>query len=95
MVNNDLVKKKTIALDPDTYERLSKFAAQMRIDNPGGGFVSMGTAVGVLLDAYIPYSELKKMQADDYEQEQLSLQAYAANAEANDPQYLEPENETK
>jgi len=46
----DLVKKKTIALDLDTYERLSKFAAQLRIDNPGGGFVSMGAAVYVLLD---------------------------------------------
>jgi hypothetical protein len=46
----DLVKKKTIALDYDTYERLSKLAAQLRIDNPGGGFVSMGAAVGVLLD---------------------------------------------
>jgi hypothetical protein len=48
----DLIKKRTIALDYETYERLSKFAAQLRIDNPGGGFVSMGAAVGVLLDHY-------------------------------------------
>jgi len=52
MANNDLVKKKTIALDPDTYERLSKLAAQLRIANPGGGFVSMSAAVGVLLEGW-------------------------------------------
>jgi hypothetical protein len=95
MANTDLVKKKPVALETATYKRLSDLAAQLRIDNPGGGFVSMSTAVGVLLDAYIPYSELKKMQADDYEQEQLSLKSYAANAQKNDPQYLELENETE
>ena len=46
----DLVKKKTVNFDLDTYERLSKLAAQLRMDNPGGGFVSMSAAVTVLLD---------------------------------------------
>ena len=46
----DLVKKKTVNFDLDTYERLSKLAAQLRMDNPGGGFVSMSAAVAVLLD---------------------------------------------
>ena len=50
MANTDLVKKKPVALEVATYERLSKLAAQLRIDSPGGSFVSMSTAVGVLLD---------------------------------------------
>jgi hypothetical protein len=50
MANNDLVKKKPVALEVATYERLSKLAAQLRIDNPGGRFVSMSAAVGVLLN---------------------------------------------
>jgi len=66
MANNDLVKKKTIALDLDAYERLSKLAAQLRIDNPGGGFVSMGTAVGVLLDKY-EEQRVKVASAESYE----------------------------
>ena len=52
MANSDSVKKKPVALDVATYERLSKLAAQLRINNPGGGFVSMSTAVGVLLDSW-------------------------------------------
>ena len=48
----DLVKKKTVNFDLDTYERLSKLAAQLRMDNPGGGFVSMSAAVAVLLDGF-------------------------------------------
>ena len=52
MANNDLVKKKPVALEVATYKRLSDLAAQLRIDNPGGGFVSMSTAVGVLLDSW-------------------------------------------
>lgn len=50
MANSDLVKKKPVALEVATYERLSKLAAQMRIDSPGGSFVSMSAAVGLLLD---------------------------------------------
>lgn len=52
MANNDLVKKKPVGLEAATYKRLSDLAAQLRIDNPGGGFVSMSTAVGVLLDVF-------------------------------------------
>ena len=52
MANTDLVKKKPVALEVATYERLSKLAAQLRIDSPGGGFVSMSTAVAVLLDSW-------------------------------------------
>jgi hypothetical protein len=59
-----------------------------------------------LLDAYAVYSELKATQEEDWNQELISksrgycdepvsLQAYSASAEANDPRYLEPENETK
>jgi len=58
----------------------------------------------VLMDAYAMYSELKAMQEEDWNQELISksrgyceepvsLHVYAANAEANDPQYLEPKNE--
>ena len=52
MANNDLVKKKVVALEMATYERLSKLAAQLRIANPGGGFVSMSTAVERLLNSF-------------------------------------------
>ena len=52
MANNNLVKKKPVALEVATYERLSKLAAQLRIDNPGGGFVSMSTAVERLLNLW-------------------------------------------
>jgi len=76
----DQKENTSIALEVATYERLSKLAAQLRIDNPGGGFVSMSTAVEVLLDAY---------------EKPVSLRAYAADAEVNDPQFLQPENETE
>ena len=59
MANTDLVKKKPVALEVATYERLSKLAAQLRIDNPGGGFVSMSTAVGVLLDGWEKLNKIK------------------------------------
>ena len=59
MANNDLAKKKPVALEVATYERLSKLAAQLRIDNPGGGFVSMSTAVGVLLDGWEKLNKIK------------------------------------
>ena len=52
MANTDLVKKKPVSLEVATYERLSKLAAQLRIDNPGGGFVSMSTAVERLLNLW-------------------------------------------
>ena len=92
MANNDLVKKKPVALEVATYERLSKLAAQLRIDNPGGGFVSMSAAVGVLLDDYEVLRRLKTVMGLDGTIKSTSLRSYAANAEANDPQYLEPEN---
>ena len=57
MANNDLVKKKPVALEVATYERLSKLAAQLRIDNPGGGFVSMSTAVERLLNLWDAWKE--------------------------------------
>ena len=60
MANTDLVKKKPVALEVATYERLSKLAAQLRIDNPGGGFVSMSTAVAKLLDVF---NTLENIQA--------------------------------
>jgi hypothetical protein len=129
-------EKKNIALHLDTYERLSRLAAQLRIDNPGGRFVSMSEAVGLLLDKQKNQSDRTErialeiathiaekqigtakhakagtidpnhidpdMLADDWamfikqkfsEQESnISLKSYIANAEANDPQYLEPEN---
>ena len=99
-------EKKSVALELSVYAKLSKLAADLRAANPGGGFVSMSAAVGVLLDAYTVYSELKATQEEDWNQELISksrgyceepvsLQTYAANAEANDPQYLEPENETE
>lgn len=59
MAKSDLVKKKPVALEVATYERLSKLAAQLRIDNPGGGFVSMSTAVGVLLDGWEKLNKIK------------------------------------
>jgi hypothetical protein len=100
MANNDLVKKKPVALEVATYERLSKLAAQLRIDNPGGGFVSMSTAVGVLLDRWEgkdkhPFVDKILGEVKDRHNSNVSLQAYVANAEANDPQFLEPENETE
>ena len=52
MANTDLVKKKPVALEVATYERLSKLAAQLRIDNPGGRFVSMSAAVERLLNLW-------------------------------------------
>jgi len=90
MANNDLVKKKPVALEVATYERLSKLAAQLRIANPGGGFVSMSTAVERLLNFWDAWKEEQEKGAII---EPVSLQAYAANAEANDPQYLEPKKE--
>jgi len=69
MANSDLVKKKPVALEVATYKRLSDLAAQLRIDNPGGGFVSMSTAVGVLLDTYEMVEEMKAMQKADFEHE--------------------------
>jgi hypothetical protein len=68
---------------------LSKLAAQLRIDNPGGGFVSMSAAVERLLNLWDAWREEQEKEAIV---DPVSLQAYAANAEANDPQYLEPEN---
>lgn len=62
MANTDLVKKKPVALDVATYKRLSDLAAQLRIDNPGGGFVSMSTAVGVLLEGW---KELERIAKSD------------------------------
>ena len=62
MANNDLVKKKPVALELDTYEQLSKLAAQLRIDNPGGGFVSMSAAVAVLLGGW---KELERIASED------------------------------
>ena len=52
MANNDLVKKKPVALEVATYKRLSDLAAQLRIDNPDGGFVSMSAAVEGLLNLW-------------------------------------------
>jgi hypothetical protein len=40
-------------------------------------------------------NEWEEAQSTRIAQSSVSLQAYAANAEANDPQYLEPENETE
>jgi hypothetical protein len=55
----DCLESESIALDPKTYQRLSKLAAQLRIDNPGGGFVSMSAAVGVLLDKWEQFNKIK------------------------------------
>jgi len=110
-------EKKPVALDLDTYERLSRLAAQLRIDNPGGGFVSMSTAVAKLLDGWKELERIANSHdipiitsdnvmdsgrvvtgfLEQYfvKSEPFSLQTYAANAEANDPQFLEPENETE
>ena len=57
MANTDLVKKKPVALEVATYKRLSDLAAQLRIDNPGGGFVSMSTAVERLLNLWDAWKE--------------------------------------
>ena len=65
----DLVKKKTVNFDLDTYERLSKLAAQLRMDNPGGGFVSMSAAVARLLDSWSIVEEIKAAQKADLEHE--------------------------
>lgn len=45
-------ERKSVALEIDTYSRLSKLAADLRSANPGGGFVSMSVAVRVLLDKW-------------------------------------------
>lgn len=55
-------KKKPVALDAATYKRLGDLAAQLRIDNPGGGFVSMSVAVGVLLEGW---KELERIAKSD------------------------------
>ena len=95
MANNDLVKKKPVALDVDTYERLSKLAAQLRIDNPGGGFVSMSTAVGVLLQAW------DALEAQSYANPTLrasgapQFTTLMVNNFVNKHFPLEPENETE
>lgn len=52
MAKTDLVKKKVVGLDLDTYARLSKLAANLRAANPEGGFVSMSAAVAALLDLW-------------------------------------------
>ena len=85
MANTDLVKKKPVALEVATYERLSKLAAQLRIDNPGGGFVSMSTAVAVLLDKW-EEAEMVASAIDACMQSlpNVSLRAYIADAEANE-----------
>lgn len=59
MENKDLIRKKSIALDTQTYERLSKFAAQLRLNSEGGAFVSMGAAVAVLLGGYYEPTTIK------------------------------------
>ncbi len=83
----DLVKKKSIALNPETYTRLTRLAAELKLQRLDGGMVSLDMAVGVLLDFYKKWNERAT--------EPVSLQSYTADAEANEPQYLEPENETE
>ena len=79
MANTDLVKKKPVALEVATYERLSKLAAQLRIDSPGGSFVSMSTAVAVLLDKW----------------EEAGMVASVIDACMQSLPNLKPENETE
>ena len=43
-------EKKSVALEFSVYAKLSKLAADLRAANPGGGFVSMSTAVERLLN---------------------------------------------
>lgn len=85
MANTDLVKKKPVALEVTTYERLSKLAAQLRIDNPGGGFVSMSTAVSRLLDKW-EEAEMVASAIDACMQSlpNVSLRSYIADAESNE-----------
>lgn len=61
----DLVKKKTINLDLDTYERLSKFAAQLRVNS--GAYVSMSAAVGVLLDGFDVLKKCEELNKNEQE----------------------------
>jgi hypothetical protein len=75
----DLVKKKSIAIRPETYARLTRLAAELKLTRLDGGMVSLDMAVGVLLDKWEKWNERAI--------EPVSLQAYAANAEANDPKY--------
>jgi hypothetical protein len=83
----DLVKKKSIAIRPETYARLTRLAAELKLQRLDGGMVSLDMAVGVLLDFHKKWNERATQP--------VSMHAYAENAEANDPQYLEPENETE
>jgi hypothetical protein len=48
----DLVKKKSIAIRPETYARLTRLAAELKLTRLDGGMVSLDMAVGVLLDHY-------------------------------------------
>jgi hypothetical protein len=48
----DLVKKRTISLYPETYARLTRLAAELKLQRLDGGMVSLDMAVGVLLDGW-------------------------------------------
>jgi hypothetical protein len=108
MANNDLIKKKSIAIRPETYARLTRLAAELKLQRLDGGMVSLDMAVWKLLDEREANSKTIQNLMEqlayfegggDWEPHNetgkpVTQQAYAANSEANDPQYLEPENET-
>jgi hypothetical protein len=48
----DLVKKKSIAIRPETYARLTRLAAELKLKREDGGMVSLDMAVVVLLDGW-------------------------------------------
>jgi hypothetical protein len=62
----DLVKKKSIAIRPETYARLTRLAAELKLQREDGGMVSLDMAVGVLLDTY-EERRVKVASAESYE----------------------------
>ena len=62
----DLIKKKSIAIRPETYARLTRLAAELKLQREDGGMVSLDMAVGVLLDTY-EEQRVKVASAESYE----------------------------
>lgn len=95
MAKEDLVPQKMVRVTNPTHAALMRVAAA--IQTKTGGYTSMDAAIQALIEGWWRGEEkialTKIKQADD--ELAVSLRAYIAGAEANDPQYLEPENETK
>jgi len=64
-------------------------------DANGGGRVYNPDFLTVLMDGYLLYKEIHDLQEMDRQVEGVSIRAYIADAEANEPELMEPENETE